>query len=173
MKFLTVFSDASFHESGAAGYAFYVRDDTTIIKEGFPVPWIANSSTEIEMFAMCHAILHALDYLPHEPGDVVVAQTDCEHVIRGFDLNCKTSEYEANMRDSVLSALRRSDIRLRWKHVKAHTGAKDVRSYVNQFCDTHAKIHMRQRRKVLDQKFISYVNELARKKDSKIPACQP
>ena len=74
MKYLTVFSDASYHhQSKAGGYAFFVRDEVTIIKKSFPMKWKAESSVEVETFAMCHAILHAVDNLQHEAGDVIVS----------------------------------------------------------------------------------------------------
>ena len=86
MKYITVFSDASHCPEGAAGYAYFLRDETTIVKESHPLPWKAKNSTEVEEFAMCHAILRAIDLIPHEPGDVIVAQTDCTHVIYSFEI---------------------------------------------------------------------------------------
>lgn len=140
MKCLTVFSDASFDRSGAAGYAFFVRDEETIIKRAFTLRWKAGRSTEVELFAMCHAILHAIDNLSHQPGDVIVAQSDCTHV-----LHCFKSQ-TTNEALSVLGAVGVAGLSLRFKHVKAHTGTEDRRSYVNRWCDIQARREMRKQR---------------------------
>jgi len=149
MKYLTVFSDASFHQTGAAGYAYYVRDADTIVKDSHKLPWRSRTSTEVELFAMCHAIIVAIDSLDHQSGDEVVAQTDCTHVIEGFDPSRNfLLEFERNMRDSTLRALGNAGLSLRFKHVKAHTGNEDKRSHVNRFCDTMARSKQRHARRV-------------------------
>lgn len=137
MKYITVFSDASHHPEGHAGYAYFIRDHETIVKESHALPWKAPRSTDVEEFAMCHAILRAIDTIPHEPGDEIVAQTDCTHVIWRFENERSTAT------NSVLGYLRDAGLSLRFKHVKAHSGAEDKRSYVNRWCDTNARREMR------------------------------
>lgn len=137
MKYITVFSDASHHPDGSAGYAYFLRDETNVVKESHGLPWKAKSSTDVEEFAMCHAILRAIDLIPHEPGDEIVAQTDCTHVIHSFG----TARNAATT--SVLAWLASEGLTLRFKHVKAHTRATDSRSHVNRWCDLNAKREMR------------------------------
>lgn len=86
---------------------------------------------------MCHAILRAIDMIAHEPGDQIVAQTDCTHVIYRFE----TERSKAT--ESVMGFVASAGLTLRFKHVKAHSGVKDSRSYVNRWCDSHAKREMR------------------------------
>lgn len=141
MKYLTVFSDGSYdHRSKMGGYAFFVRDDKTIIKLSFPMKWPVDRSQDVELFAMCHAIQHAVNQLPHMEGDVIVAQTDCLNVIQIFE---RKSDLGAK---SILDLVVSRGLQLRFKHVKAHTGADDRRSWVNRWCDYAAKREQRRAR---------------------------
>lgn len=143
MKYITVFSDASHHPDGHAGYAYFLRDESTIVKESHALPWKADRSTDVEEFAMCHAILRALDTIPNEPGDEIVAQTDCTHVIYRFEVEHSVAT------KSVIGWLTDAGVSLRFKHVRAHSGVDDKRSYVNRWCDSNARREMRLSRAAL------------------------
>ena len=151
--FLTVFADASFcHRSMAAGYAIWARDDDRKVARHAPIPVPMESSGSAELFALSLGILEAIDSLHHEPGFIVVAQSDCEHAIRILTGETTGSPEESGMRDSVRAALAANGLNLRFKHVKGHTGDEDKRSYVNRWCDINARREMRKARALRDIK---------------------
>lgn len=137
MKWITVFADASFRD-GCAGYAFFVRDEKRIVKRAYTyVPAPCPSSVTAELTAMVHALAYAITLFEHSPGDRISAQTDCTYVIDRFELE------DRDVTRNLMHDIRSLGISVHWKHIKAHTGASDRRSYVNRWCDRAAKTMMR------------------------------
>lgn len=149
---ISVFADASFSD-GIGGYAFWVRARHNLILTGSS-GWEAKDISEVETIALCVATMQALDFVSHEPGVVLVLQSDSLHALGAF-LNagigrpaknsdrtiraCTAGDTAAAFISKVSELAARSSARVYLKHVKAHTGAEEGRSRVNAWCDQTAK----------------------------------
>lgn len=149
----TVISDASFYEQGRppkqrtfGGWAAYVRiDDNPKPVKGYGS--IHNhtdklTSTSCEMFAAINGIWLAKQYGATE----VLVRSDCMAVICAISGGNLTDK----MRSVWLRALTLAqclDINLRSHHLRAHTEAIDAASWVNDWCDRHARKGMYSSRK--------------------------
>jgi len=141
----TVISDASVYEEGRppnqkvfGGWAAHVRID------GNPKPIrgygsIHNTtakltSTTCEMFAAINGI-----WLAKEKGATeVLVRSDCMAVISAItkgDLSFKMLE----IWHVALTHAKCLDVSLRAHHVRAHTEAADATSWINDWCDRHAR----------------------------------
>lgn len=149
--YLTVFSDASYcPKTGATGIASWARGDGNHRAKAFfflPMP-LANSQLA-ELFAFCHGILLCISELPHEPGYIISAQTDCLDVIRMMKYPDSCASEAAAICLHVLEEVKKNGLILTYKHIKAHTGEKDPRSKINHWCDYHARNEMRKKREIL------------------------
>jgi len=149
----TVISDASFYEEGRppkqrtfGGWAAYVRID------GNPKPvkgyGSIHSSTEkltsttCEMFAAINGI-----WLAKQNGaSQVLVRSDCMAVIGAITGGNLTNR----MRHIWVRSLAHAkclDVALRAHHVRGHTEAVDAASWVNDWCDRHARKGMFSSRK--------------------------
>jgi len=60
---------------------------------------------------------------------------------------------------NILKKIRNKCQVLEFRHVKAHSGIENKRSYANEWCDREAKIKMRQERKIINQKTNAKIHE--------------
>lgn len=141
----TVITDASFcPRSRAAGWAAWIRIDGSsapIKRYGeFKVP-VANP-TEAEMLAAVNGLWIAAQHGVTE----ALVQTDCltvVHMLTGQTRNRK-------LKDAFSQALAKAGVlglSFSGRHVRGHTDKQDARSYVNRWCDEHAKVGMRKQRR--------------------------
>lgn len=132
---VTINTDASFwHHQQKGSWAFWaVCNKFKITKSGVFRGKVKNSS-EAELKCMINAVFCVLK------ADVgitkVIINTDSQICMKAIARNNPNSSlYKCvtmfrNMTKGVAIEMR---------HVKAHSGVKDARSYVNEWCDTHAK----------------------------------
>lgn len=154
MGFITIFSDASFdHTTKASGYAYWLRDDFGKIHRGSGGhAELVESSSEAECVAICVAIVAGIRTLKHEPGYVISLQSDCIHALKVLQGQIpKPSMIEAGFSKWALRVVQEHGLSLRPKHIKAHTGLDDARSYVNTFCDEASRRRMRHWRGIVEK----------------------
>lgn len=151
----TAITDASFYEKGRppkqecfGGWAAYVRiDGNPQPRKGYGVihsPDRLLTSTTAEMFAAINGIWLAKKYGAQE----VLIRSDCMAVI-GAVTGGNLSDKMKRIWLEALSHADCSDMALRAYHVRGHTEAKDAASWVNDWCDRHARIGMIKARKGL------------------------
>lgn len=149
---VTINTDASFapaHERGS--YAFWiVCNEWKVTHHGMLRKKILRP--EIAEF-MC--IINALQVTcKKNTGNVhhMIINTDCLNVIHLLSKNKKAikrwglekwgTPYVKKFH-SVLHEHGMSKIKIEYRHVKSHTGIGDKRSYVNEWCDTEAKLELK------------------------------
>jgi ribonuclease HI len=145
VNFITINTDASFNrKNGVCGFAFYIICDFFKITKGGAFKGRASSAMEAELWAMANA-LHTLEAqadLP-EVKKAIIINSDCLWAFRQISLKSKN---EAGRKVAQILKRLRKKTANRWgirpafefRHVKAHNGTPDARSWVNDWCDKEA-----------------------------------
>lgn len=142
---ITINTDASWHPlKKAAGYAYFIVTSEFKLKGGGVFKTHPKSPTDAEIMAFGNAFTALLSRGRKDPPDVswLILNTDSKHGIERV-LGDKDA-LAAEVHDLWKEMKRRFN--LKWmdmRHVKAHSGKDDARSYVNEWCDTEAKSWMR------------------------------
>jgi ribonuclease HI len=148
LRCITINTDASHHPvKKAGGYAFYIVCDLFKIQKSGAFKVDPLDSIDAEMKCMANA-LHTLLMQKELPTcDLIVINSDCLFSFSMIGLRKK------GIGKTVALILRDVRNRMAWKeavlpsyefrHVKAHSGKSDARSWVNEWCDKEAKKWMR------------------------------
>lgn len=126
----TVITDASFcPKTKSAGWAAWVIVSATEhrVKRYDVFKKKPGNSTEAEKWALMNGLHIAIKLGCNN----ILLQTDCMSAVSYFA-----------SRDNLLKYYPKLDplIKIRTRHVKGHTLLNDKRSYVNRWCDKHARI---------------------------------
>ena len=132
----TVITDASFcPRTGAGGWATWIRfEDKGLLKRSDAFRDPAKSSTDAEFKAAVNGVLWAAA----GGATKVLLQTDNLHVVERFA-------------EMVNDAGVTIPCVVTTRHVKGHDGGGTPRSWVNEWCDREAKVHMRAMRARLEK----------------------
>ena len=142
---ITVNTDASYHPvHGVGGYAFYIICDLFKIQKGGHFKVNPKSAMEAEMMCMANAV-HTLLNQDLPQTKLIVINSDC---LYSFDRIGLKKQGVGRLIAQILKKIRfktseLGDTKIEFRHVKAHTGSKDSRSRVNEWCDNEAKKWMR------------------------------
>ena len=149
---VTLSTDASFHNKLKYGaYAFWaVCNEFKITKSGIFKNKCINSDD-----AEAKCIINALKIvlLAHNDITKVIVNTDSlnaiallknnrVHMKKYMGNNMKMWSHIRNAYNKVLRENKNKAV-IEFRHVKAHTGITDKRSYVNDWCDSKAKEQLR------------------------------
>lgn len=141
---ITINTDASYNlQHGVGAYAFYIVCDNFRIMVGGKLK-NCKSSVDAEMMAIGNA-LHTLGKHPQLPTTkLIVINTDCTGAMERIKLKSH-NEVGRNVA-RVLRQLRQKTSwrnaimpKYEFRHVKAHNGIPDSRSFANDWCDKEAK----------------------------------
>lgn len=106
---------------------------------------------ECEMMCLANA-LHILEKSEHNDGGIskIYINTDCKNMFKRIAANsqCHLGKHIFNT-ISRMKKIRKDQAQNKFyelRHVKAHNGTKDARSYVNDWCDKEAGKWMRLQR---------------------------
>ena len=149
---VTINTDASFHPQLKFGaYAFWaISNDFKITKSGvFRRKCITPDDAE----AKC--IINALKVvlLSHSGITKIIINTDSLNATAILKNNKKHIRQYVRLKQQQIKELQESyklilqqnknKVNIEFRHVKAHTGINDARSYVNEWCDSEAKKRLR------------------------------
>lgn len=143
----TVIADASFcHRTRAGGWAVWINvnwpdGSHRRIKAHNRFKRRARSSAHAEQMACMNGIWAAYQAGARE----ILVQTDCLEVVQSQG---RTNSRKSGGEYLAAAAELWPEAALTWKHVKGHNLANvdDRRTFVNDWCDKQAKIHMRAQR---------------------------
>ena len=137
---ITINTDASCID-GFAGYAFWIVCDAGKIQKAGKIKSKVKGSQQAEMMCIANA-LHTLKHSRFKGINKVIINTDsspCIDALKSFKSSFEgAKECLFTMMEICISngfSLRDIDKIFQFKHVKAHTGKKDSRSFVNEWCD--------------------------------------
>lgn len=147
---VTINTDACFHtQLRIGGYAFWaVSNDFKITKSGV---FRKKCTTSDDAEAKC--IINALSIIlkSHKNITKIIVNTDSLNAI-AYLKNDKSHISKYNLSTSKriqfsnlfleLRRLYKKQLEIEFRHVKAHSGVDDKRSFVNEWCDTEAKKQM-------------------------------
>jgi ribonuclease HI len=143
---LTINTDASFHPiHKVGGYAFYIICDLFKIEKSGKFKQNPKSSIDAEMKCFGNALATILAQKELPKIKKIVFNTDCLGAV-GCVTNKKNKSKVEQLIVKLLNDLKsRTHCKnLEFKHVKAHNGTLDARSWVNDKLDKNAKKWMRQ-----------------------------
>lgn len=145
---ITINTDASWHPiHKAGGYAFYIVCDLFKIQKAGMFKINPSNSMDAEMMCMANA-LHTVLKQPELPQiKMIVINSDC---LFSFERIGLKKEGIGRVVAKKLKELRRATAingliypKFEFRHVKAHSGTPDARSWINDWCDKEAKKYMR------------------------------
>lgn len=143
VRCITINTDASFHPKyKCGGYAFLIKSDLFEIKMGGAFKNNPTTPTDAEIKGIGNSI-HVLLHLQDLPEcDLLVINNDCKSGMQWLETPIyKTPKKIRRMIDALL--VRLGNPKFEFRHVKAHNGTPDARSFVNNWCDVEAKKWMR------------------------------
>jgi ribonuclease HI len=144
----TVICDASFrrvaNQATHAGWAAWVKGDGGIAVKGYGTLTTRAdmNSTIAEMYAALNGI-----WLASKAGaDVVLVRSDCMAVVQAIDGKLK-KKYLIDLWGNSLHKHGMAHLQVNARHVKGHGKVNNPATWVNDWCDKHAKFAQRQSRK--------------------------
>lgn len=146
-EYLTINTDASFcgkHKVG--GFAFWIVHNDFVIKKAGKFKDLVKDSSEAEVNCIANAVFMVLQQKDLKPTRRLIINTDSRIGMRQIENQHTDSGKKAFDLINKLTAALKCE-KWEFRHVKAHSGAADKRSYVNEWCDAEAKKYMRRARK--------------------------
>lgn len=145
---ITINTDASFNsQKKVGGYAFYIVCDLFRVQKSGAFKVHPNNSMEAEMMCMVNALHTLLNQKELPSTKLIVVNSDClfafERISRKSQdvIGRKIAYYIRQIR--IKTAINSIIPKYEFRHVKAHSGKGDARSWVNEWCDKEAKKWMR------------------------------
>lgn len=133
---VTIYTDASrIPDTEATAYAFWIRSDTHRITRARICPASVDGVCEAELYAIYQAVGCVLKW--HEAVDCYIINSDSKEALYRLERHKGKTEVQTRLVKATLGLIGESRVILR--HVKAHTGRNDVRSWLNRWCDQQAK----------------------------------
>lgn len=147
---ITVNTDASFcPNTHAAGFAFWLSSSLGRVYKSGALKEVHDSG-EAEMQAVANA-LHTIMTHPNYKGkkfSTIWINSDCTPVLGRIQSRSEKTVSERFIAKALSSLLTCGGLFL-CRHVKAHTRTDTARSFVNHWCDVHARKAMREKRSSL------------------------
>ncbi|MEM1345568.1 MAG: reverse transcriptase-like protein [Pseudomonadota bacterium] len=143
----TVITDASFcADTRSAGWAAWIKgDDGLSIQRSGTFNMPPASSLEAETWAAANGVFLAVS----AGARVILLQTDCMTVVHGVQKKGRQAPkiWRKNLKMALETLPYAVDLQLSARHVKGHTRDGAPRSWVNRWCDKHARRAMKEQRR--------------------------
>jgi ribonuclease HI len=144
MTFATVVTDASFFaDTGKAGWACWIVCNGERYKAYGAFSGKKTCSTHAEVCAIGNGIFLAIKRFNPEKIHVVTDSMNAIHILESFGKKglSKKNKTNATAQKEAAKIIKKisTNLTLTFKHVRAHTDIQDKRSFVNRWCDEHAK----------------------------------
>lgn len=142
---ITLMVDGSFcPETGAGGFGYWIASERGKLGGGGPIKNISDNPTDVEMKAICNALVIAMNLGFAVSGDKILVQTDSKQAIAAFEHNRIPGSESERMSVSFLDKFRKeNNLLVVYRHVKGHSDNPGARFAANNHCDERAKTAMR------------------------------
>ena len=147
---LTINTDASWHPiHKCGGYAFYIVCDLFKIQKAGRFKNNPKSSEDAEIMCLGNALATLLAQKELPTAKWLIINGDCT---KGMERVRTVSMAKISNKDPIAKSVNSLRLKLiqrlksnknKMRHVKAHNGTPDARSWVNDWCDREAKKYMR------------------------------
>lgn len=142
---VTILTDASHcPETKSAGYGYWIVSDRGHIKGGAEFKSTVKNIGHAEIMAIINALYCAIQAGIAQKGDTILVQSDSTLALNILKYRSKKEEYGYLIKEWRRLTGKMGNVV--YRHVKAHSGAQDARSYANRYCDKIARISMRRMR---------------------------
>jgi ribonuclease HI len=152
---ITLFTDAGHcPQTKVASYAVWAKTTgkPTLRHSGI-LKGTTKDATAAELRAIANGLSLVLSRFSPPPGSRIVAQTDSKGSIAAITGDGykapKTRAYIQLEIDRIREMLDDFELSIDLRHVRAHTGAGDKRSAVNEWCDQQCKLQLRVARQLV------------------------
>lgn len=138
---VTLMVDGSFcPDTRAGGFGYWIASYRGKLGGGGPIKDLATNPTEVEMKAVCNALVVAMNEDLILTGDTVLVQTDSKNTIAAFEhRRIPGEEAERDVVAWLDQFIAVRGLTLVFRHVKGHSTAPGARFAANNHCDTRAK----------------------------------
>jgi ribonuclease HI len=148
---ITINTDASFCPiTKASGYAFYIVCDEFKITKGGVFKKKPKNAELAEVMCIGNALATLLAQNTTTKVNYLIINTDCLNGIEHLKYRKGVYKQVRQLKRKAYDKFRVRRVELR--HVRAHNGAPDARSWVNEWCDQEAKKWMRKQRNEINKK---------------------
>jgi len=139
----TINTDASYSKlTKQATFAFWIKTDMYTIKRSGVIKSLCDTSTEAEL----KCIINAIYTISEQTGITeIILNTDSLNSIHILTKDIKNiRKYRLHWGDKYLKMVESiiKNIKIDYRHVKAHNDTDSRRTYVNDWCDKAAKEQM-------------------------------
>lgn len=150
---VTLMTDASVcGQTGAAGFGYWVVSSRGGYPGQGPLQGFIKDSFEGELKAVANALAESVKLNRIEYGDKVLIQLDNSGVVKCLNRTVKVRHSEAEVISYIRNLVSKLNLKLEARHVKGHTGRKQVKYIANKMCDMRAKHEMKKARETLNGK---------------------
>lgn len=147
---VTVMSDASFcPRTGASGWGAWAKSDRGNSSAGGNFSVRVSDAEEAEAKALAVAVFLSFQWGVSKKRDHLVIQTDCKGVIHAFQNRRASSRGVSEAVAYTKQLIKKEGCTYDIRHVKAHVPTRGKRNYINNVCDSIAKIYMKKEREGL------------------------
>lgn len=135
---VTVNTDASFiPHTREAGYAFYIKCDIFTTKYSGKFHTLPQDNHQAEQMALANALASLAKHAGVEKMKCLVINTDSRYTINRLEK--PVTDLDFCVKNLLLVLIAKNNSKYKVKHVPAHSGADNSRSWVNEWCDQQAK----------------------------------
>ncbi len=142
---VTILTDASYcPDTQVAGYGYWIASNRGRVGGGGAMQVKAVTSSSAEMMAIANSLHAGIASTFVQQGDEILMQTDCMAAIQAFKfLRYNLAPQERAAVQYVERFLQQYELKIEYRHVKAHTSQEGARFVANHMCDKRAKAAMR------------------------------
>lgn len=135
---VTVNTDASFlPDTKEAGYAFYIKCDLFTTRYSGKFHTIPENIYQAEQMALANALASLSKHTGVDKMKYLVINTNSQHTID--HLESPVTDLDFCIKSLLSALIAKNNCKYKLKHVPSHSGTKDSRSWVNEWCDEQAK----------------------------------
>lgn len=148
---VTINTDASFYEPlKIAAFAYWIKCDKGKLNKRGSFRDNVDNPQVAEFMAITNA-LHALSRKKWKDITLIIINTDCLniiHYLNGDQHKIRRYKIDTNLLSPIKEVYTKylknyfNNIKVQFRHVKAHTKTDDPRSFVNNWCDQAAKLSL-------------------------------
>lgn len=155
-NFVTVYTDASASTDGHHSYSFWARAEWDKMNLSKMCPPEISGINQAEMYAICQGIHFVLKHWNIKYGvKGFYIRSDSQHALNRLgnpykETNSKGKpipETELRLKRAFDKMVADYSLTIDMKHVRAHTGRKNVKAYLNDWCDKQSRKAIKQHRK--------------------------
>ncbi len=159
---ITINTDASFYHLNSGrtkfgGYAFWITCNEGRFKKSGPIKNPV-SSLDCELKAIANSLVYLEKVAKNLGFASLVINTDCKPAMTHIERKNLSDPVVKSIHNTLRKILNTANYMkyVKFKHVKAHSGTKTARTYVNDWCDKEARREAKNSKSLYFEKMEQY-----------------